>query len=98
MKVSITGISWYKNAAEYARLQKLFIDGDNLPSTYEKWLASAELGEKKLGESGVRVVRIVIDADTFPVWCASLGCDVNTEARKRFVREKVADFAKGRVN
>ncbi len=98
MKVSITGISWYKSAADYARLQKLFIDGDNLPATYEEWLRKSEGLENKISESGVRVVRIIIDADTFLVWCASLGCDVNTEARKRFIREKVADHAKGRVN
>ena len=97
MKVSIMGLAWYR-ADDYVRIQSIFIDSDNLPASYQEWLSKAEAFEKKIRDSGVRVERIVIDADTFPDWCASLGCNVDTEARKRFVNQKVADIARGKNN
>jgi hypothetical protein len=97
MKVSIAGIPWYREG-DYVKLLSIFEDADNLPGTFNEWLVKAEAFEKNLTKSGMRVVRAVIDPDTFPVWCAANNVKINADGRKRFASHKARETAIGRNN
>jgi hypothetical protein len=89
MRVSVVGIAWYKGE-DYETLKRLFVDGDNLPETYEEWLNSAERLVNQLRRDGLAFQKVYIDPDTFPAWCAAKGLDLNATARTRFSAESVA--------
>ena len=89
MKVTVIGIAWYRRE-DYSRLLEVFPDAQKLPEIYDDWLKGAELGERKLSSSGVRVIRIVVEPDEFTRWCQSAGCDLDANARTRFASERVA--------
>lgn len=80
MKVQAVGMAWYKRK-HYTRLLEIFEDSDKLHRTYDEWLVAAEQGCKGLEAKGVRVIRVDIDPDEFPSWCASKGLNLNANAR-----------------
>jgi len=80
------GIAWYKKE-DYETLKRLFADGDNLPTTYDDWLNTAERLLKQLRRDGQAFQKVYIDPDTFPSWCAARGLEMNAEARTRFSAE-----------
>ena len=90
--VSGFGMAWYRRE-DYDRLLSIFEDADNLPTTYDKWLASAEKGLKHLKGQGIFTVKVIIDPDQFPGWCSANGYKINSDARKRFASiEAVRQF------
>lgn len=84
--IQLMGLAWYK-AENYARLRSMFTDGDKLPLTFEEWAKGAENGVNDLRGKGYTVVKVNIDPDSFPAWCASRGMEINSRARLRFARE-----------
>ena len=83
MQVLVVGMAWF-SAESYDRLRALFEDGDKLPVTYAQWLVNADAGYQSLSASGVSVIKVDIDLDQFPKWCASQGHNINAEARKAY--------------
>jgi hypothetical protein len=83
MKVSAGGIAWYRNKEEYERLLTIFEDSHKLHPTYEGWLAAAEQGLKAMQHSNpaLKIVKVIIDPDEFPKWCAANGHKLDAEAR-----------------
>lgn len=77
------GMGWYRNEEEFNRLIAIYEDADQLHRTYAEWLAAAETGIKTLerGNPGVRIVKVIIDPDEFPKWCAANGHKLNSKAR-----------------
>ena len=69
-----------------------------MPLTFNEWLRKAEALEKQISDSGVRVVRAIIDPDTFPAWCASKNFKINADARKSFANHKAMEVASGKNN
>ena len=69
---SAVGIGWYKPDA-YQRCLTMFDDAADLPDTFDEWLILAEQTEMQIKNQGMRVVRVEIDPDTFPDWCAEHG-------------------------
>lgn len=80
MKPQIVGMAWFKRA-HYSALRAMFKDGHKLHRTYDEWLAAAERGEQRLRADGIRVVRVDIDPDDFPIWCKAQGLKLDAEAR-----------------
>ena len=84
------GVYWIKEE-DYPRLLTLFEDGGQMPPTWREWLKMAEEMERGLKAYGHPVMRVTIDPNTFPDWCAAHGTSPGREGRKRFVAEAVAE-------
>ena len=87
MRISIVGITWYKRE-DYEKLKSLFVDGRILPESYDDWLQSAEEVVNGFRAQGQAFKKVYIDPNTFPVWCASKGLEINANARSRFSAEQ----------
>ncbi len=79
------GITWYTRK-DYQKLRSLFVDGTNLPESYDDWLTAAEEEERLKIGSGLEIVRIVVDPGAFSSWCKLKNISPDREARKRYVR------------
>ena len=72
---------WYKEE-HYSRLLDLFDDAELLPKTYGDWLARAEEKKAEVEAAGDQVMKVFIDPETFPEWCAekNMAKDANSRA------------------
>ena len=84
------GVYWIRQE-DYGSLLKIFEDGNKMPPTWKEWLKMAEEMERGLKAYGHPVMRVYIDPNTFPDWCAAHGTSPGREGRKRFVAEAVAE-------
>jgi hypothetical protein len=84
------GAYWIKEE-DYPALLKIFADGDRMPPTWGEWLKMAVEMESGLKAYGHVVMRVPIDPNTFPDWCAAHGTSPGREGRKRFVAEAVKE-------
>jgi hypothetical protein len=78
------GAYWIKEE-DYLTLLRISDDGDKMPLTWKEWLKVAEEMERGLKAYGHVVLRVHIDPNTFPDWCAAHGTSLGREGRKRFV-------------
>ena len=88
IKVQVTGIAWYREE-DYDKLRRLFVDGNNLPSSFHEWLTKAQALFDRMKREGHAVEKVYIDPETFPGWCAVRGMDIDSKARVRFANESV---------
>lgn len=79
-------LPWYA-AEHYDALRQSLSDGANLPARYEAWLISTEQVECEVQRSGVEVVRVPIEPDTFAAWCEDAGLPADGLARVRYATE-----------
>jgi hypothetical protein len=84
------GVYWI-NEGDYPALLKLFDDGNKMPRTWKEWLKIAEEMERGLKAYGHVVLRVRIDPNTFPNWCAAHGSSPSGEGRKKFVAAAVTE-------
>jgi hypothetical protein len=84
------GAYWIKEE-DYPALLKIFADGDRMPPTWGEWLKMAVEMESGLKAYGHVVMRVPIDPNTFPDWCAAHGTTPGREGRKKFVAEAVKE-------
>jgi hypothetical protein len=84
------GVYWI-DEKDYPALLRIFADGNKMPRVWTEWLKMAEEMERGLKAYGHPVMRVRIDPDTFPDWCAAQGTNTGGEGRKRFVAAAVAD-------
>lgn len=94
LRVSVTGIGWYKRA-DYARVLEVMEDRERLPPTFDKWQRKAEDMERKLQSQGMRVIRAHIDPEKFVAWCAERGLNVDADARMRWGNEAAIREVRG---
>ena len=81
------GAYWIKEE-DYPKLLKIFND-DRMPRTWKEWSRMAEEMERGLKAYGHVVMRVHIDPNTFPEWCAAHGTSPGSEGRKKFVAAAV---------
>lgn len=79
-------LPWYA-AEHYEALRQSLSDGGKLPVQYEAWRASTEQVEREVQCSGVEVVRVPIEPDTFAAWCKDAGLPPDGTARARYAAE-----------
>lgn len=84
------GVYWIKEE-DYPALLEIFADGNRMPRTWGEWLKIAEEMESGLKAYGHAVMRVHIDPNTFPDWCAAYGTSPGGEGRKRFVAAAVTE-------
>lgn len=88
---TVVGIAWYKRDS-YPRCLATFVDGASLHETFDEWLTAAEKVEKQLLQQGQKVVRVDIDPDTFPDWCAKNGfTQIDAKARTHYGNMRAAE-------
>lgn len=83
LPIRAVGIPWYRRE-DYARVRKLFKDGDQFPATFDHWLKAAEKTKQVYEADGYIVLKAYIDPSTFPVWCKTRGLDIDANARTEF--------------
>ncbi|WP_240910140.1 hypothetical protein [Desulfopila sp. IMCC35008] len=83
---SVQAMVWYKEE-HWDTLKLMFVDGDRLPPTYEEWHKRAEEMKKQAQASGDAVIKVFIDPETFPEWCAQKGVEMDSEARSQLAIE-----------
>lgn len=73
---------WYKEE-HYEELLGLFDDAHLLPPTYSSWLTRAEAKKAEVEAAGDQVIKVFIDPETFPQWCADkkLAKDANSRSQ-----------------
>lgn len=89
------GISWFRPET-YDACMSIFSDSDSLPDTYDDWLHRAKAAEEQVTSQGMKVVRVDIDPDTFPKWCAANGhASIDKHARMAFGSEMARESLEG---
>jgi hypothetical protein len=83
--------AYWINEEDYPALLKMFADSNRMPRTWKEWLKMAEEMERGLKAYGHVVMRVRIDPNTFPDWCAAHGTSPSAEGRKKFVAAAVAE-------
>src|SRR5580704_2009988 len=82
------GVYWI-DEEDYPALLRIFDDGNKMPATWREWLKMAEEMERGLISYGHVVLRVRIDPETFPDWCASQGAKSSSDGRKKFIAAAV---------
>lgn len=77
------GIAWYQRE-HYAALRELFVDGHQLPISYDQWLQQAERLVRELTSRGQTVIKADIDPQHFPTWCIAHELNIDSQARQRW--------------
>lgn len=80
------GLPWYPSE-HYDALRQSLSNGDKLPAQYEAWRVSTEQVEREVQRSGVEVVRVPIEPDTFTAWCERTSSLADGSARARYAAE-----------
>jgi hypothetical protein len=83
--------AYWINEEDYPALLRIFADSDKMPPTWSKWLRMAQEMESGLKAYGHVVMRVRIDPNTFPDWCAEHGTSPGREGRKTFVAAAVTE-------
>jgi len=79
------GAYWIKEE-DYAALLSIFSDGNKMPPTWKDCLKIAEEMKRGLEAYGHVVMRVYIDPNTFPEWCATNGWNLGAKGRKKIHR------------
>lgn len=77
---TLQAMVWYKEE-HYEQLLAIFDDAELLPPTYQAWLVRAEEKKAEVEAAGDQVMKVFIDPETFPEWCAQKGLAKDAEAR-----------------
>ncbi len=77
---------WYKEE-HYSRLLDLFDDAELLPKTYGDWLVRAEEKKAEVEAAGDQVLKVFIDPETFPEWCAEKNMPKDANSRAELALE-----------
>ena len=83
--------AYWINEEDYPALLKAFADGNTMPHTWKEWLKMAVEMESGLKAYGHVVMRVRIDPNTFPDWCATHGTTTGRDGRKKFVAAAVTE-------
>ncbi|TKB08534.1 hypothetical protein [Desulforhopalus sp. IMCC35007] len=77
---------WYKEE-DYETLLTLFDDAEFLPRTFADWHARAEEKKTEVEAAGDQVMKVFIDPETFPQWCADKNMPKDAASRSQLALE-----------
>lgn len=84
------GAYWVKEE-DYPALLNILADSNRMPRTWKEWLKIAEETERGLKAYGHVVMRVYINPNTFPGWCAAHGTSTGRDGRRMFVAAAVTE-------
>ena len=76
-------VVWYE-AADYAEIKALMVDGQQLPGTYMRWRLQAMATDERLVAEGDVVFRAVLKPAEFRAYCADHDRAPDAETRDEF--------------
>ena len=77
---------WYKEE-DYELLLTLFDDTELLPRTFSDWSKRAEEKKQEVEAAGDQVIKVFIDPETFPEWCATKNLPKDANSRSQLALE-----------
>ncbi len=77
---------WYKEE-DYDKLLSIFDDRELLPKTFADWQIRAEEKKQEVEAAGDQVMKVFIDPETFPEWCASKELPLDANSRSQLAIE-----------
>lgn len=77
---------WYKEE-DYDSLLSIFDDAELLPKTFADWSQRAEEKKDEVEAAGDQVIKVYIDPETFPEWCASKELPLDANSRSQLALE-----------
>lgn len=83
---TLQAMVWYREE-HYDQLLSIFDDAKLLPPVYKEWLGRAEEKRAEVEAAGDQVVKVFIDPDTFPKWCAEKNLKKDANARSQLAIE-----------
>jgi hypothetical protein len=89
------GVFWYRTAEDYAHMLTVFTDSDELPDTYDEWLANAKHAEDLVRREGGSPLRAYVVPEDFAKWCADHDTNVDSQGRLDFANWFAARSAFG---
>lgn len=87
-------LPWYSRE-DYPILRDIVSDPHNLAPSYDQWLAAAENNESVGRQTGLEIVRVLVEPSSFAQWCAARGLEPDSTARMRYVAERQAQEDSG---
>jgi hypothetical protein len=87
-------VAWYREG-QWARLRELASDKDNLATTFDGWLATAERMCGEMRVRGHKIQRIDIDVEMLWAWCCAQGRALDGPARSEYVARRAQEMAAG---
>jgi hypothetical protein len=85
------GIPWYRRE-EYGALRASFPDRDQMHDTFDEWLGDVTRIERTMKDRGLRTLRVLIDAKSFPKWCQENGLPLDSKSRSRYAADQARRF------
>jgi hypothetical protein len=67
-------------------------DRDNWESDHAEWLQSVTAMAERLRQSGLEVIWVDLEPESFSQWCLARGIANDREARSRFAAEKIGNL------
>ena len=77
---------WYKEE-DYESLLALFDDAELLPRTFADWFLRADRKKTEVEATGDQVIKVFIDPETFPQWCADKKLPKDANSRSQLALE-----------
>lgn len=90
MAAIVTGLAWYRRP-EWPLLRSFSVDADDLESTYDEWLATAERCYRQLQAQGSAVERVDVPIGELFAWCTRQQRPLDETARAEFVAVKLRE-------
>ena len=85
-KLIPVGLPWCREE-DYDSFLAIFKDPNDLPKSWDNFVARMEKAERSYQDSGQLVRRIYINPRTFPIWCERNGHRVNPDTCYKFAAE-----------
>ena len=84
---TLVAVAWYPRE-EWEKLRKVAVDADGMESTYEEWLAHAEMAMGAAEQSGHQVAKVIVPVDHLVAWCRKKGLAIDGKARSQYAAER----------
>ena len=93
--ITAAGLPWYARK-NYPRVLEVMTDADQMPASYDHWLARAERAIERARKIGLPTLKAHLDPDQFLVWCETHDLAPDNRARVAYVeRVLTADVLEG---
>jgi len=93
--ITAAGMPWYARKS-YPRVLEIMADADQMPASYDHWLARAERAIERARAIGLPTLKAHLDPDQFLIWCESVDLAPDNRARVAYVeRVLTADVLEG---
>lgn len=90
---TMVGVGWYTQR-QWQKLQTVAVDRKILEESYEEWVEVFIAGCSMLEKAGIKTVKIPIDVDELVQWCEQNGLAVDSDARSKYVTDKLRKIKK----